>query len=298
MKVSMSPRFQAAVCMSRTARIWDSSEGDAGVECETAAKKMIAVTAPANKARRNFAGILGSSGIRRNCVCSCKEPAGTRAGLRPAPTKPTAPAARFNEPEPAATNSTAAGQRLAANAAGDNLGTGRDRAMATYTGRLYRLVLTFYCGGRGGRANWVRSNMFISAFILVICFAAMVQFAVFSWRAGLLRTIATEPIGEQAELTAEISRNLLNGKDFADISSLQGLCPDLKNARVNLGSVRVYYSFLKAMNRLGDLVVAPGADGFGGWTGREMALCTRYTAAVLSQRLRSNQELAAEVRSY
>src|SRR5271168_599063 len=162
MKVSMSPRFQAAVCMSRTARIWDSSEGDAGVECETAAKKMIAVTAPANKARRNFAGILGSSGIRRNCICSCKEPAGTRAGLRPAatklnppapaarfdepepaatnstaaeptgaraglrpaPTKPTAPAARFNEPEPAATNSTAAGQRLAANAAGDNLGTG------------------------------------------------------------------------------------------------------------------------------------------------------------------------------
>jgi hypothetical protein len=29
-----------------------------------------------------------------------------------------------------------------------------------------------------------------------------------------------------------------------------------------------------------------------------MALCTQYTAAVLSQRLRSNQELAAEVRSY
>ncbi len=113
--------------------------------------------------------------------------------------------------------------------------------------------------------------MFISAFILVICFAAMVQFAVFSWRAGLLRTIATEPIGDQAEVTAEISRNLLNGKDFADVASLQGLCPDLKNGRVNLRSVRVYYSFLKAMNRLGDLIVAPGADGFGGWTDREMA---------------------------
>ena len=140
--------------------------------------------------------------------------------------------------------------------------------------------------------------MFISAFILVICLAAMVQFAVFGWRAGLLRTIATEPIGDQAELTSEISYNLLNGKDFADITSLQELCPDLKNGRVNFRSVRVYYSFLKAMNRLGDLIVAPGADGFGGWTNREMALCTQYTAAVLSQRLRSNQELAAEVRSY
>jgi hypothetical protein len=140
--------------------------------------------------------------------------------------------------------------------------------------------------------------MFISAFILVICFAAMVQFAIFGWRAGLLRTIATEPIGDQAEMTAELSRNLLNGKDFADITSLQGLCPDLKNGRVNLRSVRVYYSFLKTMNGLGDLIVAPGADGFGGWTNREMALCTQYTAAVLSQRLRSNQELAAEARSY
>ena len=140
--------------------------------------------------------------------------------------------------------------------------------------------------------------MFISAFILVICFAAMIQFAVFSWRAGLLRTIATEPVGDQAELTAEVSRNLLNGKDFADMSSLQGLCPDLKRGRVNLRPVRVYYSFLKAMSRLGDLIVAPGADGFGGWTSREMALCTQYTAAVLSQRLRSNQELAVEVRSY
>jgi hypothetical protein len=140
--------------------------------------------------------------------------------------------------------------------------------------------------------------MFISAFILVICSAAMVQFAVFGWRAGLLRTIATEPIGDQAEITAEVSRNLLNGKDFAEVASLQGLCPDLRNGRVKLRSVRVYYSFLKAMNGLGDFIVAPGADGFGGWTNREMALCTQYTAAVLAQRLRSNQELAAEVRSY
>ncbi len=70
--------------------------------------------------------------------------------------------------------------------------------------------------------------MFISAFILVICFAAMVQFAVFSWRAGLLRTIATEPIGDQAEMTAEISRNLLNGKDFADIDQLAGACAGLE----------------------------------------------------------------------
>src|ERR1700677_3686028 len=98
--------------------------------------------------------------------------------------------------------------------------------MAICTGRLRRLVPTDYCRGRRRLANWVRSNMFISAFILVICFAAMIQFAVFSWRAGRLRTIATEPIGDRAEVTAEISRNLLNGKDFSEISGLQSLLPD------------------------------------------------------------------------
>src|SRR5580698_8077220 len=130
-------------------------------------------------------------------------------------------------------------------------------AIRIYTGGLRGLVPTGYCRGRRGTANWVRSNMFISAFILVICFAAMIQFAVFSWRAGLLRTIATEPIGDRVEVTAEISRNLLNGRDFCEVASLQGLCPDLKKGRVKLRSVRIYYSFLKAMNRLGDLIVAP-----------------------------------------
>src|ERR1700683_5439865 len=121
--------------------------------------------------------------------------------------------------------------------------------MAICTGRLRRLVPTGYCRGRRRRANWVRSNMFISAFILVICFAAMVQFAVFSWRTGLLRTIATEPIRDRAKVAAEISGNLLNGRDFSEVASLQGLCPDLKNGRVKLRPVRVYYSFLKAIDR-------------------------------------------------
>src|ERR1700691_6552184 len=138
--------------------------------------------------------------------------------------------------------------------------------MAICMGRLRRFVPTGYCHGRRRRANWVRSNMFISAFILVICSAAMIQFAVFSWRAGFLRTIATEPAGDQAELTAEICRNLLDGKDFADVSSLQGLCPDLKNGRVSLRTVRVYYSFLLGKFQLGFVLVAPGVVRFGGWT--------------------------------
>ena len=56
--------------------------------------------------------------------------------------------------------------------------------------------------------------MFISAFILVICIAAMIQFAVFSWRAGLLRTIATEPVGDAGRA---------DGRDLPQSAEWKGL---------------------------------------------------------------------------
>ena len=140
--------------------------------------------------------------------------------------------------------------------------------------------------------------MLIAAFILVISTAAMVQFAVFSWRAGLLR-VASEPLLDQSEASAEASRNLLNGKDFKEVLARQDLCPDLDTGSApSLRPVRMYYSLLRALHGLGSLIVSPGAPGFGGWTQREMALCTRYAAVVLSHRVHSNQALAAEVRSF
>ncbi len=141
--------------------------------------------------------------------------------------------------------------------------------------------------------------MLIAAFILVISTAAMVQFAVFTWRAGLLR-VASEPMLEQDEAdSTEASRNLLNGKDFKEVLARQDLCPDLDTGSApSLRPVRLYYSVLRMLHSLGNLIVSPGAPGFGGWTQREMALCTRYAAVVLSHRVQDNQALAAEVRSF
>jgi hypothetical protein len=140
--------------------------------------------------------------------------------------------------------------------------------------------------------------MLIAAFILVISTAAMVQFAVFTWRAGLLR-VASEPIRDQAGTSEEASRNMLNVKDFNAVLARQDLCPDMETGSApSLRPVRIYYRLLCMLHGLGNLVVSPGAPGFGGWTQREMALCTRYTAVILSHRVQSNQALAAEVRSF
>ena len=80
--------------------------------------------------------------------------------------------------------------------------------------------------------------MLIAAFILVMSLAATVQFAVFIWRAGLLR-VAAEPVSEPM-LAAETSANPLNTNDFASATAVQGLFPDLDtNAVPKFRAVRL-----------------------------------------------------------
>jgi hypothetical protein len=133
--------------------------------------------------------------------------------------------------------------------------------------------------------------MLVAAFMLVISVAAMVQFAVFTWRAGLLR-VAAEP------LPGEAGDNLLNQNDFEDASTIQEICPALSASSVpNLRPVRLYHSVLSALQTVGSFVV-PTSSEWLGWTEREMALCTRYSNVVLSRRLQQNQRAAAMMRSY
>jgi hypothetical protein len=136
--------------------------------------------------------------------------------------------------------------------------------------------------------------MLVAAFMLVISVAAMVQFAVFTWRAGLLRVAAEALPGEAPGADG----NLLNQNDFQDASTIQEICPSLSASSVsNLRPVRLYHSFLAAVNALGSLLVPTSLDWLG-WTEREMALCTRYSNVVLSRRLQQNQRAAAIMRSF
>jgi hypothetical protein len=138
--------------------------------------------------------------------------------------------------------------------------------------------------------------MLIAILIFVTSLAATVQFGVFIWRTGLLR-VAAQPVPDSG-LAAELSANLLKTNDFAAARAVQSLCPELESNPVpKLRSVRLYFGFLKISKKIGDFVVAPGAPGFGGWTGREMALCTRYATVVLSQRLERNRALCEAARS-
>lgn len=123
-------------------------------------------------------------------------------------------------------------------------------------------------------------KMLVAAFILVISVAALVQFAVFTWRAGLLRVAVQDTC------------NPLETKDFADVLAYQRLCPEMRSGTgSSLRSVRIYHGFLQFLSNL-------TGSGEQGWAHREMALCTRYATVVLSQRMQCNQALATEARSF
>jgi len=137
--------------------------------------------------------------------------------------------------------------------------------------------------------------MLIAAFILVISVAALIQFAAFTWRAGLLR-VASQPLPNQGD-TGYASCQVLQSMDFEDVSAYQQLCPEIgADDGRNLCSVRLYYRFLQFVSRLGSSILEATMPS--GWSQREMALCTRYAAVVLSERMERNQALAAEVRSF
>lgn len=129
--------------------------------------------------------------------------------------------------------------------------------------------------------------MLIASFIFVLSFAALIQFVGLQWRASLVR-VASAPLVGEAQINSELSRNLLQNKDFSDVAAFRKLCPDLGSAAPKLRSVRLYHAFLQLFAGLG------AAD----WVSKEMELCARYAAVVLMQQVQQNQALAAEVNSF
>ena len=138
--------------------------------------------------------------------------------------------------------------------------------------------------------------MLIAAFILVISVSALIQFAVFSWRASLLRTVS-EPLTNEADGTLEPCLNLLSSSSFPEVLTVyRDLCPNLgTGAASHLRGVSLYYALMRSLSRLGSSFIPSAGTG---WTQREMALCTQYATVRLSQRLERNIALVNEARSY
>jgi hypothetical protein len=121
--------------------------------------------------------------------------------------------------------------------------------------------------------------MLIAAFIFVLSFAALIQFGLLQWRAGLIQVAAAGVASDTVGVA-----NLLTNKGFGEAVAFQKLCPSAPRLR----SVRLYHGCLQMFAGLG------ATD----WVKREINLCARYAEAVLMQQVARNQALAAAARSF
>ncbi len=142
--------------------------------------------------------------------------------------------------------------------------------------------------------------MLIAAFILVISSAALMQFAMFAWRASLLRTVSAQYVNEaDASLQPypKLLSSSLGSSGFQEVKAVyRDLCPELKTGSTsNLRAVSVYYTLMSFLSRVGGSMLPP--ESFR-WTQREMALCTQYATVRLSQRLERNISVVNQARSY
>jgi hypothetical protein len=138
--------------------------------------------------------------------------------------------------------------------------------------------------------------MLISAFILVVSSAALMQFVIFTWRASVLQT-ASARFANEADATLQPCPNLLSSSSFPELVAIyRDICPELKSCSApNLRAVSLYYALMGFVNRVAGLFLP--AEGFS-WTHREMALCTQYATVRLTQRLERNSSVVSQARSY
>jgi hypothetical protein len=106
--------------------------------------------------------------------------------------------------------------------------------------------------------------------------------------------VAVQPVPERVCTAAGLEKESLGSGDFRAVFNLLSLTPGLRDNDDDGGGLRVvraYYSVIEALKRLAGVRLPLLAA----WADREMAVCSRYVAVRVSQRLESNQACAAEL---
>jgi hypothetical protein len=127
-----------------------------------------------------------------------------------------------------------------------------------------------------------------AALILAISIVALLQFALYYWRAILAGALA-QPVSEEVRTAACIDRAVITGKDFA---ALAGIHHTIPGGSGGLGFVPLYYRMVDAVGALAMRIPVIAA-----WTESETAICAHYVGVQIDRRMQANRELAASANS-
>jgi hypothetical protein len=131
----------------------------------------------------------------------------------------------------------------------------------------------------------------IAALIFVFSVAALIQFALSQWRAMWI-TIAEQPLSPFFTASTGIAGDDVRPEhfDFLTHTSKQ-LGASAKQRNLWLKEVQIYYRTVRAL----DQIFKKHLPFFSTWANHELAVCSRYAAVIVDQRLSSNLAFASEI---
>jgi hypothetical protein len=131
-----------------------------------------------------------------------------------------------------------------------------------------------------------------AAILLSISVVALMQFALYYWRA-VLAAVACQPVSEGVLAAARVDNRQVTGEDFPAFATLHSLTPTLDPRAGGLGFVKTYFSIVNKMTTM----IGNSMPALASWCDAERATCARYAAVQIDMRLQLNYEMAASYRA-
>jgi hypothetical protein len=128
--------------------------------------------------------------------------------------------------------------------------------------------------------------------LFAISIVLLSQFGLYYWRV-LLAAVAGQPVSDNVLAAASIENGRVTGRDFETLAGLHDLTLDLTPRQSGLGSVRLYYRIVDSIASM----IGQSMPSVAAWCDEELTTCARYAAVRIENRLQSNLELAASMRS-
>lgn len=127
----------------------------------------------------------------------------------------------------------------------------------------------------------------IVAILICVSVIAVGQLGLFYWRASIANN-ASRQVSDRVRAAAGIKAGSVSSGDFRAILRVFDLTPDLGGAGRTYREIRVYYLIVEKIGRL----IPPVAS----LAEAEMAMCSRFVAALLDERLERNTDSASQMR--
>lgn len=127
----------------------------------------------------------------------------------------------------------------------------------------------------------------LNVVILIVAVVALAQFGAYYWR-SLIASRAARPLSEHFRIATGYDCATPGAQDFNALLGFYRLTPDLKDRANNLCGIQAYYRFVAAFHNL---------PALHRWAQAEMAICARYVAVLVDQRIERNLAYAAEIRT-